>query len=1148
MRRAGPGHTIGTGLTQARLPDTWRLPSFQTATKGKEGTMVDRTDGRGSVVRAGPRPAFRLWAVVATLLAVAAGTITPGVRTARAAGDGSCHINVSTQPASPIPFGTPVNISVFLTGVPADRLQGTVSLDGAAFASLDTQGQSAGTWTFNSLASGDHTVSWACRDVSQGLPPNTDSTTFTINPGPSGVVQPKFVVLSVVYAPPGQQSLVDYGSSTAMGVTTKDTDSFQSTVSQSVKLTAGGSSIGVSTSFSQKQDGSASISVTKSSSFDVIARGPESSADGIDHNFDAFYLWLNPAINVSQTGASSVQWGGFTTDTRDTNLNTPSDTDIVRVTVGQLLHPETIPPGTASAMARTWAGPDQGLTTEDFQTILARDPFASGSTAIDPQRFDPVGGQTFDYSPAPAGGQPGSQKFTLGYQATTDLGKSATDQYTVSFQQTEGASFFNGMLKAEFQQSTTLQWTNTHATDESSTIGQSASFSLTGPATGYQGPTQVEAFKDNVYGTFMFAFTKAPTFELSATNSPQTVTAGGSASFNLASSSDFGFTGNLTFDPNVVGLPAGATATINPALVAVGGSTTVTVSTDVAKTPPGSFQLTITANSGIIFRHVIVTLVVNPTPFTMTVTPSSRTITPGQSTTYTVTTTAGTGFNGQIGLKVVGLPPNSTATFDPVTITGSGTSTLTVTTTSSTPASTSTLLVSGTGGGTTQTAQVQLIVNNAADFTLSVSPQAAGVAAGGTAKYTVTIGAINGFNGSVNLALDGLPPNATFSFTPNPVVGAGTSTLSVVTTTSTPPNNYDLKVTGTSGSLPPKSQTVTLTVSNFTVAATPSAQTVSAGGGASYSISTGAVNGFNDPVSFNVTGLPANASASYPGSVNGAATATLAVSTAATTPPGTYTLTVKATSGALEHDANVTFTVNPPSQPDFALAVTPGAQTATGGQTVSYSVSTSALNGFKGNIGLRLTGLPANATASLAPSSVAAGSGSTLSISVPSTTPAGTYGLSVIGTSGKVTHSAGISLTVQASFSLWTDSTGYVVSAGDPNGTSGIVESFALNGFSGTVALSASGQPAGVDAGITPSSIDANGSATLTLIASADTQVGNYDVTITGTSGGLTETFSFTLTVCDISGICPAFPAGQVGSTRRVARVADANVPQRRLG
>jgi serine protease AprX len=243
----------------------------------------------------------------------------------------------------------------------------------------------------------------------------------------------------------------------------------------------------------------------------------------------------------------------------------------------------------------------------------------------------------------------------------------------------------------------------------------------------------------------------------------------------------------------------------------------------------------------------------------------------------------------------------------------------------------------------------------------------------------------------------------------------------------------------------------------------------------------------------------------------------------------------------------VTFTVNPPSQPDFALAVTPGAQTATGGQTVSYSVSTSALNGFQGSIGLALTGLPPGATGSFAPSSVAGGSGSTLSVSVPSTTPAGTYGLNVIGTSGNVTHSAGISLTVQASFSLWTDSTGYLVFAGDPNGASGNLESFALNGFSGTVALSASGQADGVDVSITPSSIDANGNAMFTLIASPDTPLGNYDMTITGTSGGLTETVSFTLTVCDISGICPFLPADQVGSTRPVAGFADEDVPRRPL-
>jgi phospholipase C len=67
------------------------------------------------------------------------------------------------------------------------------------------------------------------------------------------------------------------------------------------------------------------------------------------------------------------------------------------------------------------------------------------------------------------------------------------------------------------------------------------------------------------------------------------------------------------------------------------------------------------------------------------------------------------------------------------------------------------------------------------------------------------------------------------------------------------------------------------------------------------------------------------------------------------------------------------------------------------------------------------------------------------------------------------------------------------------------------NGFSGSVALSASGLPSGVTAAFNPSA--ATTSSTLTLTASATAATGTVTVTITGTSGVLTSNTTLTLTV-----------------------------------
>ena len=70
-------------------------------------------------------------------------------------------------------------------------------------------------------------------------------------------------------------------------------------------------------------------------------------------------------------------------------------------------------------------------------------------------------------------------------------------------------------------------------------------------------------------------------------------------------------------------------------------------------------------------------------------------------------------------------------------------------------------------------------------------------------------------------------------------------------------------------------------------------------------------------------------------------------------------------------------------------------------------------------------------------------------------------------------------------------------------------------GFDSAVALSASGQPAGVTVSFSSNSIAApgSGSSTMTMAVAAGTTAGTYTITVTGTGGGLTQTTTVTLTV-----------------------------------
>src|SRR5258708_22474969 len=141
------------------------------------------------------------------------------------------------------------------------------------------------------------------------------------------------------------------------------------------------------------------------------------------------------------------------------------------------------------------------------------------------------------------------------------------------------------------------------------------------------------------------------------------------------------------------------------------------------------------------------------------------------------------------------------------------------------------------------------------DFSIAATPTSQSVSVLGTASYTVTITALNGFTGAVSLSASGAPPNATVTFTPSSVTGSGPSTMAVTTTSSTPAGTYTITITGTSGSLS-HSTTVSLTVTDFSIAATPTSQPVSVLGTASYTVTITALNGFAGAVSLSANRAP----------------------------------------------------------------------------------------------------------------------------------------------------------------------------------------------------------------------------------------------------------------------------------------------------
>ncbi|HVH28801.1 MAG TPA: galactose oxidase-like domain-containing protein [Vicinamibacterales bacterium] len=205
--------------------------------------------------------------------------------------------------------------------------------------------------------------------------------------------------------------------------------------------------------------------------------------------------------------------------------------------------------------------------------------------------------------------------------------------------------------------------------------------------------------------------------------------------------------------------------------------------------------------------------------------------------------------------------------------------------------------------------------------------------------------------------------------------------------------------------------TRTVTVSDFSLSATPASRTVAPGGNTSYSATVTPANGFTGAVSFSVLGLPSGATGTFtPASVTTSGTTTLSVSTSTTTPVGTYPLTIRATSGPVTRTANVTLVV---ASGDFTIAVTPTSRTVARNSVTSYTVTVTAGQGFSGAVNLTVSGVPARTTATFNPASIQSSGTSVLTVSVARNAQKRTSTLTITGTGGGQVHSVNATLVVQ---------------------------------------------------------------------------------------------------------------------------------------
>jgi uncharacterized membrane protein len=423
----------------------------------------------------------------------------------------------------------------------------------------------------------------------------------------------------------------------------------------------------------------------------------------------------------------------------------------------------------------------------------------------------------------------------------------------------------------------------------------------------------------------------------------------------------------------------------------------------------------ITATDGVLTHSASVTLVVSN--FVISAGPSPVTVQQGTAASYTVALTTASGYMGTVSFSVSGLPTATTPVFSPTSLTASGTTTLTISTSATsplTPPGTYPLTISASDGVSTATTQVVLVVTAIGDFGISVSPTSQTVFQGQNIGYGVTVSASGGFTGLVNLSITGVPPGASTTFNPSAVQGSGLSSLAIVPGPNTPGGTYTLTITGTSGPLVHSATaTLTILVPDFSLSSSPTSREILVGQSTSYAITFTPINNYAGTVSFTVSGLPSGAAGTFnPQSLSSAGSTTLSITTNNSTPPGTYPLTITGSDGTLTRTVSVTLKVDAVPAADFTISVAKPTITVKRNSSGTDTVTISAVNGFTGVVNLSISGLPSLVTATLAPTSVTNSGSSTITFTVDHRATQGVYPLTVTGTSGPLSHSTPVTLTV----------------------------------------------------------------------------------------------------------------------------------------
>jgi subtilase family serine protease len=208
---------------------------------------------------------------------------------------------------------------------------------------------------------------------------------------------------------------------------------------------------------------------------------------------------------------------------------------------------------------------------------------------------------------------------------------------------------------------------------------------------------------------------------------------------------------------------------------------------------------------------------------------------------------------------------------------------------------------------------------------------------------------------------------------------------------------------------------------------------------------------------------------------------------------------------------------------DFTLIPTTTNLAVTAGNSATDTIQLGSVNGFSGSVNLTCTAAPGVSCSIGNTAGLSSGGATTatLTVTAPTNTANQTYNVLITAAdaaTGKYVHTLGINTVVTGSpagsksFALGAGTSSLSLDASNTinnSGTSAITVT-PLGGFTGAVALSCAVTPSGSASPscsiVSPVTLGAAQTSTLTVTTSSSTAAGSYTATVTGTSGSITIT------------------------------------------